>query len=106
LAFAFSAKDEALKIEARDADEYDELASDAATDAAPASPAVRKKGFSSGETQIRALQEIVANTRAKVYLLDEWDANLDAVNRARAWALIDQLSARARVIEISHRDVA
>jgi chromosome segregation ATPase len=46
----------------------------------------------------------VQNTRAPLYLLDEWDANLDAKNRAKAWALIDQLAARARVVEISHRD--
>lgn len=103
LAFAFSAKDEATRIEAHDADEEDGASSDA--DALTATNSTRKKGFSSGETQIRALQEIVAHTRAKVYLLDEWDANLDAANRARAWALIDQLAARARVIEISHRDV-
>ena len=61
-------------------------------------------GFSSGEKQIAALAEIVKNTRAAVYLLDEWDANLDAVNRERAQTLIDELAARARVVEISHRD--
>ena len=62
------------------------------------------KGFSSGEKQIAALAEIVKNTRSPVYLLDEWDANLDAANRLRAQALIDTLALRARVIEISHRD--
>jgi energy-coupling factor transporter ATP-binding protein EcfA2 len=66
--------------------------------------APKKRGFSSGEQQIAALREIVQNTRAPLYLLDEWDANLDAKNRAKAWALIDELSARARVVEISHRD--
>jgi len=39
-----------------------------------------------------------------VYLLDEWDANLDAKNRASAEALVAQLAARAVVVEISHRD--
>ena len=63
-----------------------------------------KTSFSSGETQLRALTEIVENTRAQVYLLDEWDANLDAHNRAKAWALIERLAQRARVVEISHRD--
>ena len=45
-------------------------------------------------------------TDAPIYLLDEWDANLDAKNRAAANALVEQLAARARVIEISHRDAA
>ncbi len=65
---------------------------------------VKKSGYSSGEQQIRALQEIVNNTHAQIYLLDEWDANLDPANRAQAWQLIDQLASRARVVEISHRD--
>ena len=64
----------------------------------------RQQGFSSGEQQIAALTEIVTKTNASVYLLDEWDANLDAHNRAQAQGLIDQLARRARVIEISHRD--
>ena len=61
-------------------------------------------GFSSGERQMRSLQEIVANTDAAIYLLDEWDANLDPTNRATADALVEALSHRARVVEISHRD--
>ena len=61
-------------------------------------------GFSSGERQLKSLQEIVNRTRATVYLLDEWDANLDAKNRASAEALVAQLAARAVVVEISHRD--
>ncbi len=61
-------------------------------------------GFSSGERQIQTLKEIVANTNAQVYLLDEWDANLDPANRAIAQALVDALALRARVVEISHRD--
>ncbi len=61
-------------------------------------------GMSSGEWQIRTLEEIVLKTNARVYLMDEWDANLDASNRARAQALVDQLAMRARVVEISHRD--
>jgi ABC-type multidrug transport system fused ATPase/permease subunit len=61
-------------------------------------------GFSSGERQLKSLQEIVNRTQAAVYLLDEWDANLDAKNRASAEALVAQLAARAVVVEISHRD--
>jgi ABC-type multidrug transport system fused ATPase/permease subunit len=61
-------------------------------------------GFSSGERQFKSLQEIVNRTHAAVYLLDEWDANLDAKNRASAESLVAQLAARAVVVEISHRD--
>ena len=61
-------------------------------------------GFSSGERQLKSLREIVHRTRAAVYLLDEWDANLDPKNRASAEALVAQLAARAVVVEISHRD--
>jgi ABC-type multidrug transport system fused ATPase/permease subunit len=71
------------------------------TDAADA-----KTGFSSGERQLKSLREIVAHTDASIYLLDEWDANLDPKNRAMADELIEQLAARARVVEISHRDRA
>ena len=70
-----------------------------ATPTAPTAP-----GFSSGEKQLKSLQEIAARTQARVYLLDEWDANLDAKNRAAAEALVARLAARAMVVEISHRD--
>jgi ABC-type bacteriocin/lantibiotic exporter with double-glycine peptidase domain len=66
----------------------------------------KKLGFSSGERQLKSLEEIVNSTDAQVYLLDEWDANLDAANKAKADALVDALAARARVVEISHRDRA
>src|SRR5271169_1637337 len=64
----------------------------------------KRLGFSSGERQLKSLQEIVDCTDAEVYLLDEWDANLDSANKAKADALVDELAGRARVIEISHRD--
>jgi len=67
-------------------------------------PRDKRPGFSSGERQLRALQEIVTNTDAPIYLLDEWDANLDPNNRAAADALVERLARRARVVEISHRD--
>lgn len=70
----------------------------------PMKPDPQKTGFSSGERQLRALKEIVESTDAPIYLLDEWDANLDPNNRAVADALVEQLAQRARVIEISHRD--
>jgi ABC-type bacteriocin/lantibiotic exporter with double-glycine peptidase domain len=66
----------------------------------------KKLGFSSGERQLKSLEEIVSSTDAEVYLLDEWDANLDEANKTKADALVDELAARARVIEISHRDRA
>lgn len=73
-----------------------------ALDAAEA--AQERRGYSSGERQLQVLRELVARTDRPIYLLDEWDANLDAANRAQAQALIAQLAARARVVEISHRE--
>jgi ABC-type multidrug transport system fused ATPase/permease subunit len=70
----------------------------------PKPAADKRPGFSSGERQLRALREIVSRTKAEIYLLDEWDANLDPNNRAAADALVDELARRARVVEISHRD--
>src|SRR5277367_2807412 len=67
-------------------------------------PIEKKPGFSTGERQLKSLEEIVNATDARVYLLDEWDANLDAANKARADALVEALARRARVVEISHRD--
>ena len=69
-----------------------------------AEEAAQKTGYSSGERQLQVLREIVANTDSPLYLLDEWDANLDAPNRAAALALVETLARRARVVEISHRD--
>ena len=61
-------------------------------------------GFSAGEKQLLSLQEIVQRTQCKVYLLDEWDANLDEANRAQAQVWVNALAARAVVVDISHRD--
>ncbi len=69
-------------------------------------PIEKKLGFSTGERQLKSLEEIVHATDARVYLLDEWDANLDATNKIKADALVNTLAARARVVEISHRDPA
>lgn len=63
-----------------------------------------KSGFSSGERQLKSLQEIAENTKATVYLLDEWDANLDVHNRAQAEQLVEIIASKALVVEISHRD--
>ena len=66
--------------------------------------AQEKAGYSSGERQLQVLREISERTDFAVYLLDEWDANLDAENRCRADAVVELLAQRARVIEISHHD--
>ncbi len=65
--------------------------------------AAETAGYSSGERQLAVLREIVAHTDCPAYLLDEWDANLDAANHARAEALVATLAHRAVVVEISHR---
>lgn len=95
LAFAFNsnASQEAVEEDADDPDEINAIEESA-----------QKKGYSSGERQLHVLREIVVRTSYPVYLLDEWDANLDAVNRASALLLVEELARRARVIEISHRD--
>ncbi|WP_296916326.1 hypothetical protein [Polaromonas sp.] len=90
LAFAFAA--------VRSTDETDD-----AVEEAPVGTG-NYAGFSSGERQLRSLAEIASRTQARVYLLDEWDANLDAKNRASAEQLVAALAARALVVEISHRD--
>jgi len=90
LAFKFTHGQEAIELD---------------EDGEPVAPGDAKKpGFSSGERQLCALREIVGETQAPIYLLDEWDANLDPNNRAAADALVEQLAERARVVEISHRD--
>ena len=113
LAFAFTAPaihanadadgDEGDEGDANKGPEQDADAPAAGPDAQRALPS---NGFSSGERQLKAMQEIVDRTRSAVYLLDEWDANLDAPNRAKAEQLVAQLAARAVVVEISHRDRA
>jgi ABC-type bacteriocin/lantibiotic exporter with double-glycine peptidase domain len=88
----------ATRVEAEDAEDAEAISAE--------EEAEEKKGYSSGERQLQVLREIVAHTAYPVYLLDEWDANLDAANRAAAGALVAALAQRARVVEISHRDAA
>ncbi len=96
LAFEFS-QAAASKAPSESDDDADEEEDDE-------TPIAKRLGFSAGEWQIATLEEIVAKTHARYYFLDEWDANLDSANKAKAEALIDQLAARAVVVEISHRD--
>jgi ABC-type multidrug transport system fused ATPase/permease subunit len=102
LAFKFA---EGVDPEGVEEPEIDPELLEEAGEAAPP-PKEKKVGFSSGERQLRSLQEITRYTDASVYLFDEWDANLDTNNRALADELVAKLSQRARVIEISHRDRA
>ena len=67
--------------------------------------------LSPGQMNDAPMAELLLNSKgdvnatdARFYLFDEWDANLDAANKAKADALVDTLAARARVVEISHRD--
>jgi ABC-type cobalamin/Fe3+-siderophores transport system ATPase subunit len=94
LAFQFTSGVDPVDVEGDDEDEV----------VVVAESIDKKLGFSSGERQLKSLEEIVEATDADIYLLDEWDANLDAANKAKADALVDQLATRARVVEISHRD--
>jgi hypothetical protein len=101
LAFEFAARArEAALAQAGNKENDDDEGDGEHSDA----PDAKKLGFSAGEWQIRTLKEIVEKTNARYYLLDEWDANLDGNNRAIADALMNELAARARVVEISHRD--
>jgi len=104
LAFAFVQTKAAPAASDTPADDADDSEADEAD--ALAAAAARRAGYSSGERQLKSLREIVAQTHARVYLLDEWDANLDAANRAEAERLVQTLAERALVVDISHRDRA
>lgn len=101
LTFAFAQQAENAQPTQAELDESDELDEDKDSEN---DDSALKNGFSSGERQLKSLQEIVDNTHAEVYLLDEWDANLDTHNRAQAENWVENLATRALVVEISHRD--
>ena len=102
LVFKFNSSSLISPVNTETTDPADET--DDAEEISAREEATQKQGYSSGERQLQVLREIVANTTHPVYLLDEWDANLDAANRSAALLLVDQLAQRARVIEVSHRD--
>ncbi len=103
LAFAFATSSATTPTQEATDDNPDDTVEEAA-DISAAEQSEVQRGYSSGERQLQVLREIVAHTDYAVYLLDEWDANLDAANRNAANALVDDLAHRARVLEISHRD--
>lgn len=103
LAFRFNTQGNGLAVLALQDGADDEEAPEA-EDISAEELAEEKKGYSSGERQLQVLREIVERTAYPVYLLDEWDANLDAGNRTRARELVGRLAERALVVEISHRD--
>lgn len=57
---------------------------------------------STGEQQIQKITEIFQQ-EAKVYLLDEWDANLDSKNRENIDGRINEIKSQSLVIEARHR---
>ncbi|MBX3020660.1 MAG: hypothetical protein KF799_03200 [Bdellovibrionales bacterium] len=58
--------------------------------------------LSTGQLQLQILTEIAERRKAKILLLDEWDANLDDKNRAALDTLIEVLSKQLRIIEVRH----
>jgi ABC-type transport system involved in cytochrome bd biosynthesis fused ATPase/permease subunit len=97
LSFRFNTRNApGVEIEAED-DEPPEAEEISASESA-----IDKVGYSSGERQLQVLLELVEHTDHNVYLLDEWDANLDPSNREQAERLVHALAQRARVVAVSH----
>lgn len=49
------------------------------------------------------IKELVQNTTEKIYFLDEWDANLDDMNKQIISKLLAELSNTKCIIEVRHR---
>jgi ABC-type bacteriocin/lantibiotic exporter with double-glycine peptidase domain len=62
-----------------------------------------KKEYSTGELLKEQLLEVYHHVEAKIILLDEWNANLDAPNQAMLSEIIDQIAQKKCVIEVTHR---
>lgn len=58
---------------------------------------------SSGERTRRQLDEALTDQNIKILLLDEWDANLDAINTTILDAKIRDITAKKTVIEVRHK---
>jgi hypothetical protein len=61
-----------------------------------------KSHMSTGQHSRKILQELEANVSVPIFLLDEWDANLDKKNREEISNLIDELSLNHCIIESIH----
>lgn len=59
--------------------------------------------MSSGQKVAAALREVSAKAGARVYLLDEWDANLDDSSIAEMNHIIDRMAESSCVVEVRHR---
>jgi ABC-type transport system involved in cytochrome bd biosynthesis fused ATPase/permease subunit len=64
-------------------------------------PAQHQLSLSSGEIALASLKEL-QSSNCDVLLLDEWDANLSAENKAIVDQVINQLSTERIVVEIRH----
>ena len=64
-----------------------------------------KRGASTGQVRRRDLHRSFAlfRDRVETFLLDEWDASLDAENRDSMSAILDDLAKSHAVVEVSHR---
>lgn len=63
----------------------------------------RLRARSTGQRLIAQMEELQQHLPAQIYLLDEWDANLDAKNVQRISRIIDQLAENRCVVEVRHR---
>ena len=61
-----------------------------------------KNGFSTGQQSFNILDELFIHLKEPILLLDEWDANLDSINKIKLSKLIDQIALNKCVIEIRH----
>ena len=61
------------------------------------------QSLSQGEKAMFILNEVHQNETSKILLLDEWDANLDNLNKKKVSGQIDLIASGRVVIEIRHR---
>lgn len=68
--------------------------------------AFREKGVSNnsdGNMLLAVMQEIIERVDTPIFILDEWDANLDEANMAQLSSLLDRMAETRLVIESRHR---
>lgn len=58
---------------------------------------------STGQKTKNQIAEILKNSQAKIILLDEWDANMDAINISEISKHIDEICLSKTVVEVRHR---